>query len=659
MYKIIELDKLLLPYENDINQRMVNYNDKKKYLLGDGKFIDFANGYTYFGLHRTESGWVYREWAPGAEAMYFMGDFNNWDKTNYPMIDLGGGVFEIELSADLLKDGTFYKAVVKHDGKLLERIPAYARYVVQNPVDFTWCSQVCESTYEWTDKGFKGEDSLYIYEAHVGMAQDKLGIGTYREFADNILPRIKALGYNAIQLMGIMEHPYYGSFGYQVSSFYAVSSRFGKLDDFKYLVDTAHKMGIRVILDLIHSHAIKNTGDGLNEFDGTTYQYFHDGGEGDHPVWDTKLFDYNKPEVIHFLLSNIKYWLTEYHLDGFRFDGVTSMIYRNHGLGGVFGEYNTYFSMNTDTTAITYLQFANELIKEVNPNAISICEDMSGMPGMCLPIEWGGVGFDYRLDMGLPDMWIRLLRDVRDDKWNMGSIWGQLTSVRPYEKTIHYVESHDQALVGDKTVMFRLCDSEQYVGMDKIYHSPVIDRAIALHKMIRLLTISAGGDAYLNFMGNEFGHPEWIDFPREGNGGSYHYCRRQWNLVDNHFLKYELLNSFDEDMIHMAKKYQFAIKAANHVYDHNDDKVLAFTRGNLLFVFNFHQENSYASYEIPAQNMVQAKCIMSTDEVAYAGFGREDKSVVYQPMKGKYNNDVFKIYIPSRTGFVFEVKYNK
>lgn len=652
MFKILELDKLLLPYEKDINQRMKNYADKKEYLVGTGTFKQFANGYAYFGVHRCSEGWIYREWAPGAEAMYFTGDFNDWDKTANPMKAIGGGVFEIRLPADALYDGCFYKAVVEHEGKLLERIPAYADYVVQNPVDYTWCSRIFLSSFNWTDSGFEGEDSLYIYEAHVGMAQDKLGIGTYREFAENILPRIKRLGYNAVQLMGIMEHPYYGSFGYQVSNFFAVSSRFGTPDDFKYLVDTAHKMGIRVILDLIHSHAIKNTGDGLNEFDGTTYQYFHDGYEGEHPVWGTKLFDYNKPEVVHFLLSNIKYWLEEYHLDGFRFDGVTSMIYRDHGIGGKFDQYKNYFSMNTQTDAITYLQFANELIKEIKPSAITICEEMSGMPGMCLPIEWGGVGFDYRLSMGIPDMWINTLKYVRDDDWNLGYIWGQLTGKRPHEKTVHYVESHDQALVGDKTVMFRLCDSEQYIGMDKIYHSAIIDRAVALHKMIRLLTISSDGDAYLNFMGNEFGHPEWIDFPREGNGGSYHYCRRQWNLVENHFLKYELLNTFDSDMIHLAKEYNFNKNESNHVFDHNDQKILAFTRGKLLFVFNFHTEKSYENYEIPAGTFSSCKCIMSTDDERYAGFGRTEINAEYAAITKK-GKRVFLFYLPSRTASIF------
>lgn len=167
-----------------------------------------------------------------------------------------------------------------------------------------------------------------------------------------------------------------------------------------------------------------------------------------------KTFNYGKPEVIHFLLSNIKFWLNEYHFDGFRFDGVTSMLYRNHGLGVSFDSYEKYFSMNTDIEAITYLQFANELIKEINPNSISIAEDMSGMPGMCIPIKDGGIGFDYRLAMGVPDFWIKTISNLSDEDWDLGKMWYELTTRRPGEKNIGYCESHDQALVGDKTIIF-------------------------------------------------------------------------------------------------------------------------------------------------------------------------------------------------------------
>ncbi|MBQ7799778.1 MAG: 1,4-alpha-glucan-branching enzyme, partial [Oscillospiraceae bacterium] len=530
-YKIFKIDPYLKPFEKDIDLRMQNFAQKKNELLVEAASLcDFSNGYEYFGIHKTKNGWVYREWAPAAEKMFFAGDFNNWDIYANEMQRLDNGVFEIELKGkDALKVGQKVQAIVVHNGETLRRVPSYATRVVQDKDTYIWCAEVDDvlfDNFEWTDGGFKPNKTPYIYECHIGMAQEDYKVGSFDEFTDKILPRIKKLGYNTIQIMAIMEHPYYGSFGYQVSNFFAVSSRFGRGRELKRLINTAHKMGIAVLLDVVHSHAVKNTGDGLNMFDGTEYQYFHKGERGNHSAWDTKLFDYGKNEVLHFLLSNLKYWLEVYHFDGFRFDGVTSMLYHNHGLGSAFSGYDMYFSLNTDTEAVTYLQLANELVHTLNPNAITVAEDMSGMPGMALPIDAGGIGFDFRLSMGVPDLWIKYLKEYSDWDWDMGKLWYELTTRRPKEKNIGYCESHDQALVGDKTIMFRLCDAEMYGAMNKGSQSAVIDRGIALHKMIRLVTASLAGEGYLNFMGNEFGHPEWIDFPREGNGWSYHYCRR-------------------------------------------------------------------------------------------------------------------------------------
>ena len=492
-YRIFEYDKWLLPFEKDIDLRMERYEDKLCELVGKGgSLYGFADMHEYFGFHRTSDGWVYREWAPAADRMYLTGDMVGWDMTALPMTRLDGGVFEVYLEGkDALWNNCHVQAIVEKDGRLLRRVPLFIRRVLQDKDSHLWCGVVVdEPEYKWQKKSFKPQKELFVYECHIGMAQESETVGTFNEFRENILPRIKALGYNTIQIMAIMEHPYYASFGYQVSSFFAASSKFGTPYELKMLVDEAHKMGIAVLLDLVHSHAVGNEGDGLNMFDGTATQFFHEGGRGDHPAWGTKLFNYDKKEVIRFLLSNLRFWLEEYHFDGFRFDGVTSMIYHDHGLGVAFTDYSKYFSLNTDTEAITYLQLANKLIREVKPDAITIAEDMSAMPGMCLPIEDGGIGFDYRLAMGEPDMWVRLLKDQRDEDWGMWHIYHELTSRRPKEKYIGYAESHDQALVGDKTIMFRLCDSEMYTRMSKDQDSYIIDRGIALHKMIRLVVLT-------------------------------------------------------------------------------------------------------------------------------------------------------------------------
>ena len=655
MYRILKDFPDLKPFEADINLRMDNYYKKIELLLPKGSsLIDFANAHHYYGIHRIPDGWVYREWAPAANQLYLTGEFNNWNRTSHPMrkIDKDAGIWEITLSDKELHQGSKVKTMVLNGVELTEHMPIYTRRAVQDPDTKMWCCEVWDTLtpYPWTDQDFHMDEAPLIYEAHVGMSAEEGRIATYREFADNVLPRVKRDGYNTVQLMAIMEHPFYGSFGYQVSNFYAPSSRYGLPEDLKYLINKAHEMGIRVLLDVVHSHSVKNTTDGINLFDGTTEQFFHPGARGEHSAWGTKCFNYDKTEVIHFLLSNLKFWMTEYHFDGFRFDGVTSMLYLDHALGTNFDNYQKYFSLNTDTQAVTYLQLANELIHQVNPNAVTIAEDMSGMPGMCVPISHGGIGFDYRLAMGIPDMWIKLVKDATDESWSVGNIWGQL--VLRNAPTIAYVESHDQALVGDQTMMFRLAGAAMYTDMEKGTHNPVIDRATALHKMLRLITITAGGNGYLNFMGNEFGHPEWIDFPREGNNDSYQYCRRQWSLESNPFLKYEYLGLFDRDMLQLVKDYKlFQDKDADFLYVHEENHILAFERNNAVFVFNFHPTKSFVDYAIPVNRGTDYETIFCTDDSIYGGENRVAKIRHSAMIPGIKGNHV-RLYLPNRTGLV-------
>jgi 1,4-alpha-glucan branching enzyme len=636
------------------------YRNTKNRLLTAGQDLkDFANGHNFYGFHHVEGGWYYREWAPSADQLYLEGEFNNWNPTSHPMKRLDGENWELYLPGDdTLWHGCKVKTVVDYHGSRTEHLPLYIRRVIQNKSNNTFDAEVVDDrrAFPWTDQDFVGEDQLYIYEAHVGMAQEEGRIGTYREFATKVLPRIKKAGYNTVQLMAIMEHPYYGSFGYQVSNFFAASSWFGHPEDLKYLVNRAHKLGIRVLLDLVHSHAVKNTAEGINMFDGTVWQFFHDGEKGEHPAWGTKCFDYGRTGVLHFLLSNLKFWLEEYHFDGFRFDGVTSMLYHDHGLGTDFNSNDKYFSMNTNVDAISYLQLANELIRQVKPNAITIAEDMSGMPGMCLPIEDGGIGFDYRLAMGLPDMWIKATK-TQDEFWDINKMWGDMCLRRPGENSVAYVESHDQALVGDKTMIFRLADANMYTDMEKTTHNPIIDRAIALHKMIRLFTLAGGGEAYLNFMGNEFGHPEWIDFPREGNGWSFHYCRRQWSLKDNGLLKYQWLNDFDYDMVHLCKRHKiFRQGMANLMLMKAPEQMLCFARCDLFFVFNFHSSNSLEHILIPVYPDTKELVVkFSSDDEKYGGFSQV--AHMTYPIKEFDGVRYAELYIPARTAIVLrEVK---
>ncbi|MBC7391616.1 MAG: alpha amylase C-terminal domain-containing protein [Opitutaceae bacterium] len=660
-------DPWLEPFESDIEARLVRLKGVLSGVEKSSKSLyDFAGQHHYLGVHYNAAlkAFTYREWAPGAFELYLIGDFNNWDRTTHPLSKTKDGVWEIILPESEYKDTFLHESkikvhVVAKNGRH-DRIPAYIKRVVQNTNNSDYSGQVWlpKTEFSWTDSKYNSanEKSLLIYECHIGMAQEKEGLGTYVEFADVVLPRAKALGYNAIQLMAVMEHPYYGSYGYHVSNFFCPSSRFGTPDELKYLVNKAHELGIAVIMDIVHSHSVKNFAEGLNEFDGTDKQYFHQGGRGYHDLWDSFLFDYGKKEVMQFLLSNVRYWLEEFHFDGYRFDGITSMMYFHHGNSMTFDHYEKYFKEGVDWDCLTYLQLANMLIKKINPNALSIAEDMSGMPGLCRTVEDGGIGFDYRLAMGIPDYWIKLLKEKPDEEWNIYEMWGVLNNRRWREKTIAYAESHDQALVGDKTLAFWLMDQEMYWHMAKDDHNIVIDRGIALHKMIRLFTIALGGEAYLNFFGNEFGHPEWIDFPREGNGWSYKYARRQWSLADNKQLKYHYLSDFDKQMLKVINDDNVLnAEFANQLNMDGQNKVIVFERGNLIFVFNFHTYRSIFDYKFWVPKKGKYKMVLNSDDVKYGGHNRVDASVEYFTQPGHDANSGFlSLYLTNRSCFVLK-----
>ena len=624
---IVRHDPWLEPYEDAIKGRHEDAIRKEIELVGKkGSLVDFANAHQYFGLHKTKTGWVFREWAPNATAITMIGTFSDWkERDEYKLTRKDNGVWEINLPKTALKHGDLYKLIVEWNGGRGERIPVYSTRTVQDEKTYIFSAQVWEPArkYKFKVKDFKPKTNpLLIYECHIGMAQNKEGVGTYEEFRKNILPRVVKDGYNAIQIMAIQEHPYYGSFGYHVSSLFAPSSRFGTPEELKGLIRRAHELGLAVIMDLVHSHYVRNLNEGINELDGTDHLYSPAGPAGDQPHWDSKLFDYGKPQVEHFLLSNIKYWLEEYRFDGFRFDGVTSMLYHHHGYVA-FDSRDRYFDEGVNEGAITYLSLANRLAHDLHPSCVTIAEDVSGMPGICFPQEEGGVGFDYRLGMAIPDYWIKQIEEVPDEQWDIREMWSVMTDRLPGVKTVAYAESHDQALVGDKTIAFRLMDKEMYTHMDRASENLTIDRGMALHKMIRLMTVSTGGDAYLNFMGNEFGHPEWIDFPREGNGWSYAHARRQWSLAEDGLLRYSWLGAFDRAMLALVKRYGILRDGYPYCLQMDDrNQTIAFSHGRLVFVFNWHPAASIPDYRCRVREAGRYELILSTDERRFGGTER-------------------------------------
>lgn len=654
---LVQLDPLLKPFEKIISKRFQKARLKELELTdGTALLKDKVNNHLYYGLHKTDTEWIFREKASHATQVFLYGDFSYWNiKEQFALTSIGNGDWEIKLPLHFLKHEELYRIWMVWPSGADDRLPSHVTRVVQDPFSKVFSAQVWDpaDSFQWENSAPQTPNSPLIYEAHIGMSSQELEIASYTSFKENILPRIKKLGYNTIQLMAIQEHPYYGSFGYQVSNFYAPSSRFGTPEELKALIDEAHLLGISVILDIVHSHAVINVKEGLSQFDGSYDLYFFAGEKGVHPVWDSRCFNYGKIETLNFLLSNIKYWMEEFHFDGFRFDGVTSMSYWDHGIGVDFMNYSQYFDQNVDLDALVYLQLANTVIKQINPNAFSIAEDVSGMPGLAFPIDQGGIGFDYRMSMGIADFWGKMIKELPDEQWNVGEIFYRMTDKRKEEKTISYAESHDQAMVGDKTIIFRLIDKEMYTSMSKNQHNLVVDRGVALHKMIRLVTLSLAQGGYLNFMGNEFGHPEWIDFPRAGNNWSLQFARREWNLLDNEDLKYLFLNQFDQEMIHFVEQNNILEHPATPYIQNFDQQLLIFNRNNAIFVFNFSPINSYTDYEVYAPKGTY-KMALNSDSIACGGFGNIDETVEYKTFQ-KGGVPHLRLYIPARTCFVLEL----
>lgn len=666
---IVEKDEWLLPVEGEINHRY----DRYKWRLGEieyhgGSLCDYANAHLFFGVHYDpiQRGWWVREWLPAAREVFVFGDWNEWERTEFPLEKDEWGIWSVfipESRNHRLGHQSLIKLYIHGaDGAWNDRIPVYIRRVVQDETTKDFAGQVWApaAAFDWTGDEFYIElnGSLVIYEVHVGMALEKEGVASYKEFEEVVLPRVKSLGYNAIQMMAVAEHPYYGSFGYHVSNLFAPSSRFGTPEELKHLIKTAHSMGLAVIMDLVHSHYVKNTEEGFNRMDGSDTLYSPAGEAGEHPHWDSKLYDYAKHEVHHLLLSNVKYWLDEFHFDGYRFDGVSSMIYHHHGYTDFMASpYHAFFGDEVNRDAITYLTLANKLVDEVKPSAVTIAEDVSGMPGMAVSIEDGGIGFDYRLGMAIPDFWIRYLKDTPDEQWSLEEMWSMMSNRLPGVKTVAYAESHDQALVGDKTIAFRLMDSEMYWAMDKGSQNVVVDRGVALHKMIRLFTSTLGGEAYLNFMGNEFGHPEWIDFPREGNGWSYAHARRQWSLAENEALRYGDLEAFDRAMIRLVRRYHILRSGYGYnLLNDNENKTMVYEQAGLIFVFNWHPSASIADYRLPVQMHGKYRLILNSDDAQFGGFDRVDASVEYFTEMGEDGRPYLRIYNTNRTALVFELE---
>ncbi|CED82984.1 1,4-alpha-glucan branching enzyme/starch branching enzyme II [Phaffia rhodozyma] len=566
---LIDQDPDLENWDWYLNARFKHFQQSLEKLktIYPGGLDEFSSGYLKMGLVlHDDNSITYTEWAEGIIEASLIGDFNAFNPSAHLLkheIDEHTGSSYWTIHLPVMENGQpqiplgseVKIRITLPSGESLDRFPAWVLRATQsqNPPEVLFRARIERLPPIYNGARPLAPRTPKIYEAHIGAATSKPhAIGTFEEFEKNVLWRVKAGGYNTLQLMGIMEHPYYASYGYQVSSFFAVSSRFGSIASLTSLIDAAHKQGIRVILDVVHGHSCTNDMESLNMFNGTRGMYFSEDSKGDHPIWGTAV---------------------------------------NQSWTGNYGQ---YFSSDTDHAGVEYFMLANHIIKTLFPFVTTIAEDTAGFPTLALSTDIGGLGFDYRLTLGPAYHLFHLLKTEPDDaNWSVRDIVASLGNRRLQlgEKTIAFVESHDQCIEGGKTMSQWLFDDEIYTQMS-VFQTPTpkVERAMALHKMLRLMVFAFAGEGYMNFMGNEFGHPEWLVFPSVQNGFHTTHCRRQWDLADfSRDLRYRDLARFDREMLEAEERGQWGSAELGHVWTQDEDsRLVVFTRANHLFIFNWN-----------------------------------------------------------------------
>lgn len=556
--------------------------------------------------------------------------------------------------------GSKYRVYFNTPDGPLERVPAWATYVLPDADGRQACAvhwdPPSESAYKWKNKHPTAPKSLLIYECHVGISGSEPRLSSFSEFTKKVLPHIKDLGYNAIQLFGIVEHKDYFTAGYRVTNMYAVSSRYGTPEDFKHLVDEAHGIGLLVFLDVVHSYSAADEMVGLSLFDGTNDCYFHTGKRGHHKFWGTRMFKYADVDVLQYLLSNLNWWVEEYRIDGFQFHSLSSMMYTHNGFATFTGELEEYCNQYVDRDALMYLILANDILHALHPNIITIAEDATYYPGLCEATSQGGLGFDYYVNLSASEMWLSFLEKVPDNEWSMSKIVTTLMGNRQYtNKMLLYAENHSQSISGGRSfaeILFGGKEDRPAESTDSLL------RGCSLHKLIRLITFSIGGCAYLNFMGNEFGHPKGVEFPTASNNNSFELANRRWELLNNDGIHHALF-LFDKDMMKLEQNERVLSRGLPNVHHVKDDTmVISYTRGPVLFIFNFHPTNSYEKYIVGVEEAGEYQVIMNTDEKNYGGQGMINGDQYVQKTIRKRCDGLqncLQVPLPSRTAQVYKL----
>ena len=624
-------------------------SDADQYVFGQGTHYDI---YKKLGAHfckkGKKDGVFFAVWAPNAREVYVIGEFNDWNESASPMERLGeGGIFATFVED--VKEGQMYKyLLVLPDGRRLYKADPYANYAEMRPGT---ASKVYDlNHFKWSDKKWLADrdkkdmnkEPMSVYECHIGSwmkhpdgTED--GFYNYREFADRIVEYFKEMPYTHIELMGIAEFPFDGSWGYQVTGYYAPTSRYGTPDDFRYLIDLLHKNDIGVILDWVPAHFPRDA-HGLCEFDGTCLYEHPDKRLGEHPDWGTKIFNYSKNEVRNFLIANALFWIREFHIDGLRVDAVASMLYLDYGKQDGQWVANKYGG-NENLDAIEFFKHLNSVIHGAHPGIMMIAEESTAWPKVTAAPEDGGLGFSFKWNMGWMHDYCEYMK--LDPIFRKDNHY-RLTFAMSYNNSENYI----LPLSHDEVVHLKCSMVNKMPGYE-------IDKYANLRNLYTFMFGHEGKK--LLFMGQDFAQErEWSE-ARE----------LDWNLLQNPLNKG--MHDFMSELLHIYKESPCLHEIDNDWLgfewmnaDDTENSIYSFVRRNksvkqhMLFVINM-TPISRPKYKVGVPMNTQYKLILNSDDVKFGGNGGKIAKTL-KAKKGEQDNreQYITFNLPPLTAVVFE-----